>query len=203
MAVEDGQPERFTADWAQTWRNFVKPMLPSTILLVVLSFVLGYAVGGPVGCVALPVLLAAAMVGLARLASTRSAVRVSGHGIEVLSRGRVTGLRWADVDQVMILDKRRAAVVAPYGPALGAARASAQGLANANSGPGLVGTGTVLTQLDSDRVLRAGPDWLDQQGQQVPVRMFLTVVDRDWTAGPIGAWVRRYRPDLLARDSRG
>lgn len=199
MSIEDGQPEQFTATWTQTWHNFLKPFLPTNIVVFVVLFMLGYVLGGPVVSVVLPVVVVGGMVGLGRLSSTRNGVRVSGYGIEVRSRGSLVGLRWADIGDVVVLNKRTSTVVGTYGLALGAARASAQGFASANSGPGLVGQGSVLRVSQAGTAL-ADPRWLAAQSQQVPVKMFLAVVDRDWPTGRIGAWLRVYRPDLFAAD---
>lgn len=201
MAIEDGQPELFTATWTQTWHNFIKPFLPSNILVFILLLGLGYLAGGPVVAVVLPVLVIGGIIGLMRVASTGNRVRVSGYGIEVLSRGRLVGLRWADITQVVVLDKKRSGVIAPYGVARASAGASAGLFADANTGPGLLGQGTVLDPQRAGTAMDAGPHWLEEQAQQVPVKMFLMVVDRDWPTGRIGEWVRRYRPDLFAATS--
>lgn len=198
MSIEDGQPEEFTASWAQTWHNFVKPFLPSNILIFLVLWVLGYALGGPVVSVVLPIVVSGGIVGLQRVASRSSAVRISGYGIEVRRRnGELIGVRWGDVERVVILDKRRAGVIAPYGMPRAAAQASAAQFASANTGPGLVGQGTRLSPVSAAQVA-GSPAWLEQPAQREAVQLFLMVVDRRWPQGRIGEWVRRYRPDLLA-----
>ena len=192
MSMDDGTPEVFGATWAQTWRNALRPTLPTTILVVLISWVIGYVMGGVAGSLILPVVLVGLIVVIARLGTTRHRVRVSPQGIEVIGPKQHVGMRWASIDRVAVLQGRRASTVTVGDGAAAAAQLSVEGVARANTGPGLVGSGLASKPVSPV----PSPAWLLADTPPVQVSLLLTVVDRNWRRGPIGAWLRRYRPDL-------
>jgi len=192
MSMDDGTPEVFNASWAQTWRNALRPTLPTTILVVLISWVIGYIVGGVAGSLLLPVALVGLIVLIARLGTTRHRVRVSPQGIEVIGPKQHAGIRWANIDRVAVLKGRRPRTITVGDGAEAVATLSAAGIALANTGAGLVGLGFASKPASP----LPDPTWLLTDAQPVQVSLFLTVVDRNWQRGPIGAWLRRYRPDL-------
>jgi hypothetical protein len=190
MAIEDGQPEIFTPTWAQTWHAVIRPLLPMNLLLLGLCWAIGYVLGGPLWSVLLPVLVVGATTLLARIGTRSLRVRVSGYGIELLRGSRSRGVAWPNLDRVELLTRRGSPVVGPRGVAGVVAGASMASYGSANTGPGLIGAGSVLT--------RPTPADLARQPPRERILLPLFSVDRRWHAGRIGDWVRAYRPDLMA-----
>jgi hypothetical protein len=198
MTVRDGQPEVFRPTWAQTWQLNLRPWLPVNIVILLLTWVIGYVVAGPVGSVVIPVVLIAAIVALSRYASRSQGLRVSGYGVELLRRdGGIVRMRWPDIEQVAVVAQRGRSIVAPYGVARAAAGASMSAYVAANTGPGLLGRGESLTPAEVEQQRRHGPGWLRYRETLDQFGLRLVVIDRDWQNGSIGEWVRAYRPDLL------
>lgn len=198
MSVHDGQPEEFRPGWAQTWSTNLRPTLPLNILLLLLCWVLGYIFGGTVGSVVLPVVVVGGLVAWARYASWAQGVRVSAYGVEFLNRnGSTVRMRWDDIERIAILATRGPGfAVAPTAVARGVMRASSAAVADANTGPGLVGLGERLTAAEAKGQWAQGPAWVPVR-PTVQMLLRLTQVDRNWQQGSIGDWMRRYRPDLL------
>ncbi len=198
MTARDGQPEEFRPTWAQTWQTSIKPFMTANVIAIVLMWVIGYMLAGPVLSVVLPLVVAGVVVGLARYASRSRVARLSPYGVEFVGRGgRITRMRWTDVQQVAVLAPKTGAVIAPYGVGRAALSGDMAAFAHANTGPGLVGRGEVLTRQQAQQQRGQGPTWLTFGVPDKQVRLFLTTIDRDWPGGAMGDWVRRYRPDLL------
>ncbi|WP_432835371.1 hypothetical protein [Dactylosporangium sp. CA-092794] len=195
--MEPAQPEEFRATWAQTWHTHVKPFLVANIVVALLSFMIGYAVGGYPGAIILPVVLVGGMTLLQRVASRGHGLRLSPTGVEFLRRdGRIARVRWPDIEAVVVINRRTSAVIAPYGVGRAAAEQGAAAFADANSGPGITGVGELLGPAAVARQHAHGPSWLPLAEPQA-LRLSLAMIDRSWPAGRIGDWFRRYRPDLL------
>jgi hypothetical protein len=197
MSSPSPAPEEFRASWTQTWHTHIKPFLISNILIALVSWVIGYAIGGPVFSVILPVVLVAGITLLHRTVSKGHALRLSANGVEFLRRdGRIVRIRWADIQQVTVMAQKKSAVIAPAGIARTAASGDAAAFAAANTGAGIVGQGEVLTHDQVAQQARQGQTWL-RFGEPIEVSMRLVVVDRAWQSGRIGEWFRQYRPDLM------
>jgi len=198
MSSPGNEPEEFRASWTQTWHTHIKPFLISNILIALVSWVIGYVIGGPVGSVLLPVVLAGGITLLQRVASRGHALRLSAEGIEFLRRdGQIVRMRWADIEQVTLLSQKQTGVIAPYGAARAAAASDAQAFAAANTGAGLIGMGDILTHAQVAQQERQGRQaWL-RFAEPIQVNMRLVVVDRTWQTDRVGEWFRRYRPDLM------
>jgi hypothetical protein len=197
MTSPGTEPEEFRASWTQTWHTHIKPFLLSNILIALVSWVIGYAVGGPVVSVVLPVVLVGGITLLQRVASRGHGLRLSANGVEFLRRdGQVVRLRWADIQGVTVLGQRRTGVIAPSGVARTVASGDSAAFAAANTGAGLVGIGDVLTREQVAQQHQRGPGWV-RFGDPTEVNMRLVVVDRQWQTDRIGEWFRQYRPDLV------
>jgi hypothetical protein len=197
MSLPGDQPEVFRADWAQTWRTHIRPFLISNILVALVAWVLGYALGGPIFSVLLPIILVGGMTLLQRYASHSQGLRLSGHGIEFLRRnGSVVRLRWSDIERIEVLAQKKAGSVAPTAAGRAAAGASAQAFADANTGAGLIGNGDVLTT-DEEMRYQGQPQAWQTTGQPVRVNMPLVKVDTQWATGRIGELIYAHRPDLF------
>jgi hypothetical protein len=189
--------EEFRATWAQTWHNNLKPYLATNILVVLLAWVIGYAIGGYLLSVVLPVAILAALTLMHRWASRGHGLRLSPTGVEFLRRdGKHVRMRWPDVKGVVAINRKTNVVIAPWGAGRAAAQAGAEMFAAANSGPGITGRGEVLGHAEVARQAQAGPAWVPL-AEPVEVNMNLVLIDRNWMTGRIGDWFRRYRPDLL------
>ncbi len=192
------EPEQFRASWAQTWHNYSKPFLPTNIVVALLMFVIGYMIAGYPGMVLGPILVVGGITALHRVASRGPGLRLSPTGVEFLRRdGRTVRMRWADVQSVAVINRRSGTVIAPYGVGRAAAQAGVDMFADANTGPGLTGVGEILDHQQAEQQQRHGAEWVPF-GDPLTVNMSLAMIDRGWTSGRIGDWVRRYRPDLLA-----
>ncbi|MFB9444313.1 hypothetical protein Dvina_06315 [Dactylosporangium vinaceum] len=191
------EPEEFRATWAQTWHNYAKPFLAANVVVALLCFMIGYVVGGYVGCVLLPVAVVGGVTLLQRVASRGHGLRLSPTGVEFLRRdGVVVRMRWPDIQGVVVINRRSGTVIAPYGVGRAAAQAGADMFADANTGPGLTGVGEILSADQAARQRQLGPAWVAMADPQT-VHMSLILIDRAWTAGRIGDWLRHYRPGLL------
>jgi hypothetical protein len=197
MSSPGTEPEEFRASWAQTWHTHIKPFLISNILIALVAWVIGYALGGPIVSVILPIVLVGGLVMLQRVWSRGHGLRLSHNGVEFLRRdGKVVRIRWADIERVTLLAQKQTGVIAPYGPARAAAASDAAAFAEANSGAGITGMGDVLTYDQAAQQQRRGPDWV-RFGEPIQVNMRLVVVDRTWQSDRVGEWFRSYRPDLM------
>ncbi|MEV6932778.1 hypothetical protein AB0M46_50960 [Dactylosporangium sp. NPDC051485] len=197
MTSPSPSAEEFRATWSQTWKTHLKPYLAANIVVALLSWMIGYVIGGYVMSVVLPVLLVGGMVLLHRVASRGHGLRLSPTGVEFLRRdGKIARMRWPDIGGVVLINRRTSAVIAPWGPGRAAAQLGADMFADANSGPGITGVGELLSQSQAAQQRQAGPEWVPLAEPQA-LNMSLAMIDRDWPKGPIGAWFRRYRPDLL------
>jgi hypothetical protein len=187
-----GQYAEFRATWPQTWRR-IMPMVPSLVLMVLLLWVVGYVLGGPVTSVVAPVVTVGLIIALHRWASRIEVLRMSPDGVELRSRrGSVQRMSWADVEAIADLVVTGRRVPFARGVAGSVAVAGLQGVAAALSGPGLVGWGEHLT------VFGKPPTGVRRDAQgRYRVAIGLTEIDRHWQRGKIGAWVGHYRPDLL------
>ncbi|WP_433083615.1 hypothetical protein ACQP1P_05215 [Dactylosporangium sp. CA-052675] len=191
------EPEEFRASWAQTWHNYSKPFLPTNILVALLMFVIGYMIAGYAGMVLGPVLVVGAITLLHRVASRQQGLRLSPNGVEFLRRdGKIVRMRWADIQSIVVINRRSGTVIAPYGVGRAAAQAGVDMFADANTGPGLTGVGEILDHGQVERQRQHGAQWVPF-GDPLTVNMSLAMIDRGWTSGRIGDWFRRYRPDLL------
>lgn len=198
MTMQDGQPEVFWPTWSQTWQVNLRPWLAVNIVILLLTWVLGYIVGGPVASVVIPVVIIVAVVGLSRYASRSQGLRMSAYGVELLRRdGGIVRMRWPDIEQIAVVAQRGRSIVAPYGIARAAAGASMSAYMAANTGPGLLGRGESLTPAEAQQQRQQGSAWLTYRQTLDQFGLRLVVIDRDWLNGPIGDWIRRYRPDLL------
>ncbi|GAA5185181.1 hypothetical protein GCM10023322_28320 [Rugosimonospora acidiphila] len=198
MTMRDGRPEVFRPAWAQTWQTVLRPWLVTDILILFVGGAVGYVIGGPVVSVVLPVAVVAALVALSRYRSWSQVVRLSEYGVELLRRnGGVTRMRWSDVERIAVVAQRGRSVLAPYGVGRAAAAGSMAAFVAANTGPGLLGRAEHLTRSEAERQRGQGPAWQPSGRELEPLAVRLVVIDRNWITGPIGDWVRLYRPDLL------
>ncbi|WP_432985991.1 hypothetical protein [Dactylosporangium sp. CA-233914] len=195
MSEPAAQAEEFRATWSQTWHTHVKPFLVTNIVVAILAFMIGYVAGGYAGAILLPIVLVGGVTWLQRIASRGHGLRLSSVGVEFLRRdGKVVRMRWADIQGVVLINRRAGTVIAPYGVGRAAAQAGVEMFADANSGPGITGVGEILDR-GTAAAQRGGP-WVPA-GDPQTVNMSLAMIDRGWPRGRIGEWFRRYRPDLL------
>ncbi|MEU7870726.1 hypothetical protein [Dactylosporangium sp. NPDC049140] len=195
--VSEAQAEEFRATWTQTWHNYAKPFLVTNIVVALLCFMIGYVIAGYPGMILLPVAVVGGVTLLQRAASRGHGLRLSPTGVEFLRRdGKVVRMRWADIQGVVVINRRSGTVIAPYGVGRAAAQAGVDMFADANTGPGITGVGEILDHTQAERQRQQGPVWVPF-GDPLTVNMSLAMIDRGWPAGRIGEWFRRYRPDLL------
>lgn len=162
--------------------------LPQLALFFLITTVLGSVPFGEdgllpglaIGFMATAVLVLTTLVRRARRGVLSTAIRMSPWGVEQWDDlGFHARLRWQDITSIDT-------VVTP-------------GETGDIKRSGLVGWG-------EQSLPDSAPDWLREQLAQAPreprsgaqrVAIPLGLVDATWETGPIGAWVRKYRPDLL------
>ncbi|MFI9557674.1 hypothetical protein [Nonomuraea endophytica] len=174
---------------------FAGPLLLFFLVCLLLGAIL---TGSTLGGVLLGLLAAGALVGVLAVKHRRlvsgTVVRFSDAGVELNdARGFSVRLLWADINRVGVVetqsaDPRRIGRV-------GGLRVRAQPL----RATGLIGWGTRRTP---ERL----PGWMRARLAAVPVdpatgrpevAIPLGELDPLWERGPMGAWIRRYRPDLM------
>lgn len=180
--------------------RFAAPFIAPLVLFFAVCLLLGAiftgstALGAVVGALATAALLAVLAAKHRRLASG-TVVRFSADGVELTdSYGFRVRLRWPDVTRIDVVDTQLAGPRTIGRP--GAVRVRVQPLRSV----GLVGWGerTVPPRV---------PGWVRDRLASVPVdpatgrpevAIPLGEFDALWQNGPMGGWVRRHRPDLLA-----
>lgn len=180
--------------------RFAAPFIAPLVLFFAVCLLLGAiftgstALGAVVGALATAALLAVLAAKHRRLASG-TVVRFSADGVELTdSYGFRVRLRWPDVTRIDVVDTQLAGPRTIGRP--GGVRVRVQPLRSV----GLVGWGerTVPPRV---------PGWVRDRLASVPVdpatgrpevAIPLGEFDALWQNGPMGGWVRRHRPDLLA-----
>jgi hypothetical protein len=181
--------------------GFLRMLLPFVAVLVLfflLALAIGWALGGPVGGWSAAVVGTGILVGVlykkfARLRSG-TVVRFSEYGVELFdSLGFHVRLGWRDMTHVGRVEARMAAPDT-FGEEI-------KVWAGAMKSLGVLGWG--------DRVVPpTAPAWMQVRLNAQPrnprdgrplVAIPLGGIDKNWVNGPMGQWMRMYRPDLLAR----
>jgi len=164
------------------------------VMLLLGSIAGGLALGFPVAIAATGVLVGVLYAKFQRLRDG-SVVRFSEHGVELRDQlGVHVRLAWRDITRVDVVDTRMAN---PRSIGHGAGMRVRVGALRTL---GLIGWG--------ERVMPPNtPDWLRRALAAQPVNpadgrpevaVPLGGLDPNWPRGPMGQWVRHYRPDLLA-----
>ncbi|TMR21576.1 hypothetical protein ETD86_14845 [Nonomuraea turkmeniaca] len=175
---------------------FFAPLVLYFAICLLLSAILtgNTALGMVIGALATAALVAVLAAKHRRLA-LGTVVRFSADGVELTdSYGFRVRLRWPDITRIDVVHTQMA------NPRtigrLGAVRVRTGGLRST----GLVGWGERITP---PRI----PAWLRDRLARVPVepatgRPEVTIplgeLDPQWVSGPMGDWIRRHRPDLMA-----
>ncbi len=179
--------------------RFAAPFIAPLALFFVVCLLLGAiftgstALGAVVGALATAALLTVLAAKHRRLTSG-TVVRFSADGVELTdAHGFRVRLRWPDITRVDAVDTRLADPRSIGRP--GGVRVRVQPLRSV----GLVGWG--------ERTVPAGvPRWVRDRLARVPVdpatgrpevAIPLSEFDVRWESGPMGAWVRHHRPDLM------
>lgn len=205
-APVDGFTSPETFDSKLTFAAFSPRLLPTLVPLyllmtLVLGMILGLAGAGALRWLVALLLSALVAVGLAALkkrqfdeALGKTRLELSPAGATVIGANRRVHLSWdrARLGAAYLANPRGGAMVGPTLPAGLLGTLLLQGSAALSRGrrrPALVGTATVTAGATSG---------------SAPTAIILSVYERDWRDGRIGAWIRAYRPDLLAepRDQR-
>lgn len=163
------------------------------IMLLLGSIIGGLVVGIPVAIGSTAALVAVLYAKFRRMESG-TVVRFSEYGVELSDRlGFRIRLGWRDITRLGQVDSRMA------GPRRVGYAGSARIRAGAMQSLGLIGWGERVVPPDI-------PHWMHQHLAAQPrnpadgrpeVAIPLGGIDPDWPHGPMGQWVRTYRPDLL------
>jgi hypothetical protein len=174
---------------------FIAPLILFFFVLLLLGAILTSStpLGVLIGAIATGVLVGVLAVKHRRLAQGTVA-RFSPEGVELVDRmGFRVWLRWRDVTRIDVVDTQLANPRRMGRP--GGARARVQALRSVR----LIGWGERAVP---PRI----PAWMRDRLARVPVdpatgRPEVTIplgeFDPVWQRGPMGDWVRRYRPDLM------
>ncbi|WP_433516106.1 hypothetical protein ACQP2T_11330 [Nonomuraea sp. CA-143628] len=186
------RPESFLA--------FLAPLLAPLVLFFPVCLLLGaFVTGSAAAGVLIGALGVGALIGVLAIKHRRmvagTVVRFSPQGVELAdAHGFRLRLAWARMERIDVVESRMASP-RPIG-GLGGVRVRAGALWSV----GLIGWG------ERDVPPRI-PQWMRAQLAAVPVDpetglqwlgIPLGAVDPLWERGPMGDWVRRHRPDLLA-----
>lgn len=184
-----------TGGFAEFLGPFLGPLGLFLVVVGLLGAVVTQSVGGglAIGAAATAVLVAVLRAKYrALLANTL--VRFSPTGVELVDgRGFQISMVWPDITRIDLVESRMAS------PRLLGWGTTARARAGAAQFDGLVGWG--------QRVLPAqAPGWMRTQVSDAPrhpedgraeVAIPLGAIDPGWSVGPMGSWVRHYRPDLM------
>lgn len=184
---------------SSTFGRFLAPFLGVLVLFFAVMLLLGAILTTSTpGGIAVGALATAVLVGVLhrkfRALVAHTVVRFSEAGVELVDgRGFRTRLAWADVTRIDTVHSQLADG-RPIGHGFGA-----RARVGRSSSEGLVGWGERVTPA---RI----PGWMRDQLAAAPVNpangrpevaIPVGALDPSWTLGPMGDWVRRFRPDLL------
>lgn len=179
--------------------GFGRMLLPFVLVLVLLAvimYVLGYVVGGVAGGLVGSVVVTGVMVGVLYRKFARmkngTVVRFSEYGVELSdTMGFHIRLYWRDITHIGQVNTQMASPEAVGG--------DLQASVGAMKTRGIIGWG--------ERVVPpTAPGWMRENLAVQPKNPFdgrplvaipLGGIDQNWAMGPMGQWVRMYRPDLF------
>jgi hypothetical protein len=174
----------------------VLPFVLMLVLLAVIMYVLGYVVGGVAGGLVGSVVVTGVMVGVLYRKFARmkngTVVHFSEYGVELTDTlGFRIRLLWPDITRIGQVNSRMASPEAVGG--------DLQVSVGEMKSRGIIGWG--------DRVVPPNaPGWMRENLAAQPrhpydgrpeVAIPLGGIDPNWAQGPMGHWVRMYRPDLF------
>ncbi|HEY0450667.1 hypothetical protein [Actinophytocola sp.] len=194
-------PTQLPREFRMASGGFGRMVLPFVFVLVfffAVMLLLGSVFGGMLGGIIAAVVGTGALVGVLyrKFARMRSGtvVRFSEYGVELTDTlGFRVWLRWPDITRMGRVDTRMAAAD-KFGPEDGL-----QVGVGAMRSLGLIGWGERVVPPNA-------PGWMRENLAAQPrnpmdgrpeVAIPLGGIDPNWTHGPMGQWVRMYRPDLL------
>lgn len=194
-------PNQLPREFRMAGGGFGRMALPFVFVLVLFAAVmllLGSIFGGLPGGIIAAVVGTGVMVGVLYFKFARmkqgTVVRFSEAGVELVdAKGFHVRVNWPDITRIGVVHSQMA------DPGALGADGGVQVSVGAMASQGVVGWGY--------RVLPASaPGWMREQVAAAPknpvdgrpeVAIPLGGIDKDWLHGPMGQWVRIYRPDLL------
>jgi hypothetical protein len=167
-------------------------------VMLLLGSVFGGLVGGIVAAVLGTGALVGALYGKFRRMRAGTVVRFSEYGVELFDQlGFHVRLGWRDLTRIGQVDSRMAAPDAVGG-------GDVQVAVGAMRSVGLIGWGDRFVPANAPGRLRE--NLANQRRHPVDGRPEVAIplggIDPNWLHGPMGAWVRGYRPDLLGPPPR-
>jgi len=176
--------------------RMVLPFVFMLALLAVIMYVLGYVVGGVAGGLVGSVVVTGVMVGVLYRKFARmkngTVVRFSEHGVELSDTlGFHVRLYWRDITQIGRVNTRMASPAAVGG--------DLQVSVGEMKSRGIIGWGERVVPPNA-------PGWMRENLAAQPTNPYdgrplvaipLGGIDPNWAMGPMGQWIRMYRPDLL------
>lgn len=176
--------------------RFILPFLLMLALLAAICYVLGYVVGGVAGGAIGSVVVTGVMAGVLYRKFARmkngTVVRFSEYGVELSDAlGFHIRLYWRDITQIGQVNTQMASPEAMGG--------DLQVSVGAMKSRGVIGWGERVVPPNA-------PGWMQEQLAAQPRNPFdgrplvaipLGGIDPNWAMGPMGQWIRMYRPDLF------